>query len=301
MSVEPRRASISAGEIAYIDAGEGPGVLLLHGFPTSSFLWRREIPLLAARMRVIAPDLIGYGQSDQPPEAELSVTGQARHVGELLAHLGLDRVAAVGHGFGGGVAQRLALDGAASALVLIDSIAFDAWPSGATRDLQAVPPAAGEEAAEAEAIVSSWLARAVSKRQLGPAETAAYLEPWRRDPGALRRALAGLDGLGLAGTETALAALDLPALVLWGEEDPFLPAALAERLGEALDGSMVALLPGCGHLVGEDAPETVGSLLYQFLRSRYLGEGHGHPAGGPVPVFLERPPDHVLRSLDPDD
>ena len=301
MNLERRRARVSAGEIAFVDAGEGPGVVLLHGFPTSSFLWRREIPLLAARMRVIAPDLIGYGQSDLPPDADLSVAGQARHVGELLAHLGLGGVAAVGHGFGGGVAQRLALDGAAAALVLIDSIAFDAWPSRSTRDLQAAPPPAGEEAAEAEAVVSAWLAQAVSKRPLAPAETAAYLEPWRRDPAALRRALAGLDGLGLDGTEAALAALDVPALVLWGEEDPFLPVALAERLGEVLDGSTVALLPGCGHLVGEDAPETVGALVYQFLRSRFLGEGHGHSADGPVPVFLERPPDHVLRSIDTDD
>ena len=85
--------------------------------------------------------------------------------------------------------------------------------------------------------------------------------------------------------------------MLWGEEDSFLPVALAERLGDVFDGSMVALLPGCGHLVTEDAPQTVAPLLYEFLRLRYLGESHQHPEGptGPVPVFLHRPTDQDLR------
>src|SRR5439155_242766 len=81
--------------------------------------------------------------------------------------------------------------------------------------------------------------------------------------------------------------------VVWGEEDAFLPVELAERLGEAIGFSMVALLPGCGHFVGEDAWQTVGQLLYEFLRLRYLKDAHGHVEAGPVPVFLERPtPQH---------
>jgi hypothetical protein len=61
---------------------------------------------------------------------------------------------------------------------------------------------------------------------------------------------------------------------------------------------MVALLPGCGHFVGEDAWQTVGPLLYEFLRLRYLKDAHGHVEPGPVPVFLERPPPEQLEAAD---
>src|SRR6266849_2463009 len=126
-----KRASTSGGAIAYRDQGEGPVVVLLHGFPTSSFLWRREIPLLASRMRVIAPDLLGYGESDRPEGVDLAEVAQAAYVRELLDRLGVEEVAVVGHDIGGAIGQLLALDPdgpAVRALVLIDSACFDAWP-----------------------------------------------------------------------------------------------------------------------------------------------------------------------------
>jgi pimeloyl-ACP methyl ester carboxylesterase len=87
------------------------------------------------------------------------------------------------------------------------------------------------------------------------------------------------------------APLDLPAFILWGEDDPFVGVDVAERLQETLPGSTLALLPGCSHFLTEDAPQTVGPLIYEYLRSRYLGEPHAHASDqrGPVPVFLERP------------
>ena len=80
--------------------------------------------------------------------------------------------------------------------------------------------------------------------------------------------------------------------MIWGEEDAFVAAELAERVGDALSDAIVALLPGCGHWVNLDAPSTVGPLIYEFLRTRYLREAHTHADAipGAVPVFLERPP-----------
>src|SRR3989442_5219204 len=135
---------VSGGEIAYVDAGEGPAVLLLHGFPTSSCLWRRDLPLLASRMRVIAPDLLGYGESDKPAGRDLSEVGQAMYVRELMERLGIEDTAVVGHDIGGAIAQLLALDPghlAVRALVLVDSACFDAWPIEGGRRLQAATPA----------------------------------------------------------------------------------------------------------------------------------------------------------------
>ena len=291
---ERRPVRTSFGNISVVEFGAGPAVVLLHGWPTSSYMWRREIPLLAARMRVIAPDLLGYGESDKPYSADLTLAGQAAVVRELLSGLGIEEFAAVGHGFGGGVAQLLALEGGVQALGLVDSVAFGEWPSSGTRKLQAME----RESATpefADTTVRTWLARAACKGGLRDSDVDAYVRPWRADPPALIRAVGGLDGRGLEGIEKDLASLDIPSFAIWGEQDEFLPASIAERLGELLDGSMVALLPGCGHLVTEDAPTTVGPLIYEFLRRSYLGERHAHAEPVAAPVFLHRPTEAELR------
>jgi len=288
--IERRRAALSGGELSYLDGGEGPAVVLLHGFPSSAYLWRRELPLLGSRMRVVAPDLLGYGESEKPPEADLTVRAQAGYVGELLDVLGIGAAAFVGHDLGGGVAQLLALEGRAAAIVLLDTVCFDAWPIEGVKMLQATSPEQ-ETAGFADRVVRLTFDLGMEHEgRLSEDDLRAYLDPWTADPAALFRAARAIDGVGLAGRDADVAALDLPALVLWGEEDPFLPPALAERLGDLLPGATVALLPGCGHFVNEDAPTTVGPLIYEYLRSAYLHETHGHAAEGPVPVFLERPP-----------
>jgi len=291
LPLERRRFRTSAGEIAYVDMGEGKPVLLIHGFPTSSHLWRREAWLLAQRMRVIVPDLLGYGESDKPVGADLSEQAQAGYVSELLSALGMEEVAVVGHEVGGAIGQLLALSGPIEVrtLVLLDSACWDAWPTEVVRRIQAMDP---EEATapSVEELVRDTLAKAMAHQdRLGEEDLAAYLDPWRGDPSALFRAARGLTGKGLAGNEIELGDRDLPTLIIWGEEDPYLPSDLGERLGEAIPGSTVALLPGCSHFVNEDAPQVVGPLVYEYLRVRYLEEHHDH-GGEPVTVFLERPP-----------
>ena len=175
------------------------------------------------------------------------------------------------------------------ALVLLDSVCFGAWPTEAARIARAVGP--GKETAEStEEIVRSTFALGVAHRdRLTEEDVAAHLRPWQRDPAALFRAARGLTGEGVPGGEAELGGLDLLALIVWGEADPFLPSELAERLGEAIPGSTVALLPGCSHFVNEDAPQVVGPLIFEYLRARYLNERHDH-GGEPVTVLLERPP-----------
>jgi pimeloyl-ACP methyl ester carboxylesterase len=289
---ERRRFRTSGGELSYIDAGEGPAVVLLHGFPSSSYLWRREIPMLAGRMRVIAPDLLGYGESDKPPGAPLSLAAHAGYIGELLSGLGVGSAALVGHDIGGGVAQLLATSGLATTLVLVDPVAFGDWPTAGMRTVQATPR--GRETKEmAERIVRLAFEVGMEHRAfLSPAELDIYVAPWIADPPALFRAARAMDGRGLDGVVANLAGHGMPVFVLWGEEDAFNPPSLAERLLEALPGATVALLPGCGHFVTEDAPTTTAPLIYEFLRRNHLGEGRPTaPASeGPVQIFLERPP-----------
>lgn len=290
---DKRVTTVSGGAIAYVDAGDAdlPAVVLLAGGFSSSHLWRRLVPMLSPFMRVLAPDLLGSGDSTATDGADLSLTGHVGAVGELLDGLGVDRFAVAGHGHGGGVAQLLALGGGAEALVLVDSIAFDAWPAPRLRELRRSP-------AELEAsFVDDWMRemfeRGMTKGTLSEADLAEYLRPFAGDAGVgrFRRVLSSFDGVGLVGLEPRLGELEIPALVVWGEEDELLDPALAERLGDALPMAAVALLPGCGHFLLEDAPETVAPLIFQWLRSRYLKIEHRHEhEEGPVKVYLGRRP-----------
>jgi 2-hydroxymuconate-semialdehyde hydrolase len=286
---EVKRTKVLGGELAYLDLGEGPAVLLLHGFPTSSYLWRREAWLLAQRMRVIAPDLLGYGESDKAGDADLSEPAQVGYMLEFLDRLGIRELAVVGHDLGGAIAQMLALDGGVEveALILLDTACFDAWPTEPAQRLRAVPPDR-RTAVVAERAVRQTFAEGVAHHErLADDAVHSYVRPWLANPAALFRAAGAVTGKGLAGREADLADLDMPTLVIWGEEDPYLSADLAERLGEAILGSAVALLPGCSHFVTEDAPQTVGPLIYEYLRSRYLRETHAHAEPGRV---LLQPP-----------
>ena len=284
--VTKRRVRTSGGELAVIDVGEGPALVLLHGFPLSSFLWRRFIPLLAERFRVIAPDLLGAGESDRPEEARLDIRAQAGYVREALQGLGVESYAVVAHGEGGGVAQRLMLEGAdVAALVLIASIAFSEWPVG-------VLPGDG---VDARTVVQRVLAGGTGPgRSLPPEVIETYARAYEGPAGlaAYTRAARALDGLGLSGREAELAAWDLPILILWGEDDPYHPVRLAERLNEAIPASTLALLPGCGHYLPEEAPETIGPLVAEYLRARYLRapHSHGQDKAGVVMLQLERRP-----------
>ena len=291
MTLERRRAAVSAGEIAYVDEGDGPAVVLLHGFPTSADLWRDVAPILSVRARAIAPDLLGYGETANPPDARLDVRAQAGYVRELLERLDVQEFAVVGHDIGGGVAQLLALEGGVRAMVLLDSICFDSWPIEGVKMIQA---ARDEDVDEelAERVVGLTFDLGMGHRErLAEEDLDAYLRPWREDPMALIRAARALDGEGLVGTEDALEALGVRSLIVWGEDDPFQPAELAERLQNALPMSTVALLPGCSHFVTEDAAETVAPLIVDYLGATYLGGhdhgGHDHETpAGPVPVDL---------------
>jgi pimeloyl-ACP methyl ester carboxylesterase len=278
-----RRCRTSGGELAYVDEGAGPAVLLLPGFPSSSYLWRAFVPPLAARHRVIAPDLLGYGDSDKPQDVSLTITAQAGYIRELLEILGVQRFAVAGHDIGGGVAQLLALDAAATALILFDSIAFDVWPIEGVRMLQQT--GTDQETADlVRDVIGLTLDLGMAKEDRRSDEVVeAYAAPFVRDPGAFFRAARAIDGNGLSARVDEIAALDVPVFVVWGEEDPFLPVEVADRLNEILSGSTLALLPGCSHFVTEDASETLVPLVAEWLRVQYLHEPHGHEP--PRPLF----------------
>ncbi len=291
--IEKRSARVPGGEFAFVDAGDrdAPPVVLLSGGLTSGYVWRHLIPLLSPWMRVIAPDLLGSGDSKAAEGADLRIGAHAAHVRRLLEALGIERYAVAGHGHGGGIAQLLALDGDVDALILVDSIAFDAWLAPRMRELRGRLDDVGSNEVE------SWLEAALEggtrQGRLTKDDVDEYLRPFRGPNGVERfvRVARSFDGEGLTGLESRLETLEIPALVLWGEEDTFVDVELAERLGHVLPWSSVAVFPGCGHFLLDDAPERVAPILFHWLRTKYLKVEHRHePDAGPIAVTLGRRP-----------
>jgi pimeloyl-ACP methyl ester carboxylesterase len=241
---------VTAEGLAYLDDGPSDGevVVLLHGWPTSAFLWRRLIPLLRTRFRVLAPETTGADLREQ-----------AEGVLGLLRSLGVERFAAIGHSWGGGVAQLLALaDAGVDALVLIDSIGFDQAPP---TDLDA----------------RTFVERGtVELADLAPEDLTRLAASTEPPPGPL----------DLTAESGSMAGWHFPVFLLWGEDDPYTPVALAERLGDAIPAATLGVVPDSGHFLLEDAFDSVGVLIYEYLRSRYLGAPHGHE--GVVMLQLER-------------
>ncbi|MGZ8602701.1 MAG: alpha/beta fold hydrolase [Actinomycetota bacterium] len=289
----------SAGLVAFLDEGEGPPVLLLHGFPASSWQWREFLPLFAARFRVIAPDLPGAGASAPADDIALDLATLAGAMRELVSSLGIERYAVVAHGTGAGVAQLLAIDGeGVDALVLLDAATLDAWPSSAMLRARDRLSASGATPALVRSLVrGAFEAGAVRRDRLSDEVLDAYADPYATGGGPERfaRVLAGLDGRGLVGREAELGAIEAPALILWGEDDPVYPASIGERLNDAMPSSTLGLLPGCGHFLVEEAADTIGPMISEYLRARYAHAPHGHadPNAGIVMLQLERRPPWV--------
>jgi haloalkane dehalogenase len=261
-----------AGGLAYRQAGnpDQPAVLLVHGYPESSYMWQHTLPALAAAgWRALAPDLPGYGDSE-PGESgtwESHTQALARFVEELE----LGPVVLVTHDWGVMIGLRWACDspGRASALVISDGgfFADRRW-----HDLANVmrTPGEGEQLIGAftrEGFMAAL--RAVSKG-MSDAALAEYWKAFADD----RRRLAQLelyrsgDFEKLIAYDGALAALALPTLIVWGAQDPFAGVAMARRFHRELAGSELAVIEDAGHFVWDDEPEAATGALVEFLRRR---------------------------------
>ncbi|MFF3841398.1 alpha/beta fold hydrolase [Streptomyces sp. NPDC001930] len=258
-------------------SGEGPAVLLVHGFPDSHRLWRHQIPALnAAGFMTVAPTLRGFGTSDRP-EGGPEAYHPAKHVGdmlELLAGLGIDRVHLVGHDWGSGVVQGLAgvvPDRVRSLSLLsvghLGGMRAAGWEQRQLSWYMVLFQLAG--------LAEDWLARddyANLREMLGEHPDAeSVIEPIRT-PGALTAALniyrAGLPPEVLFGAELPLVPLPkLPVMGLWSTGDRFLTEHSMAATGEFVSGSWrYERIEEAGHWLQLDQPEKVNELLLSFLK-----------------------------------
>jgi pimeloyl-ACP methyl ester carboxylesterase len=262
--------------VVHHGSGDGLPVLLLHGVPTSSYLWRDVQRDLEHAHRTFAPDLVGLGSSERPSSGRYDFASQAALLLSLLDSLGLDRVAVVGHDVGGGVAVHLAslAPSRVAALVLVDSpLHADTWPVPAIRALAA--PVLGELQGGLMRLVpdagarylASQLSRGLRASELSARAAAQYAAPLLSADGS-RGLLALIRAADPAAVE---AAFDLvradppPTLVLWAEGDVWFSPAVGRRIAGDVPGASYVEVADAGHFLPEDRPERVAEELAGFL------------------------------------
>ncbi len=267
----------------YVEAGKGPPVLLLHGFPETWYCWRHQIPELSERYRLIVPDLRGYGETEKPADGYDKRT-MANDIIALMQHCGVSKAAIVGHDRGARVATRLAKDhpDAVDRLVVMDNIPtriiFERMNAEIARghwffifnNVPDLPEAliAGREEIWLRFIFSSWC---YNPELFTAEEIATYVRAYSQ-PGALRGAFsdyrAGKQDVAQDEADKE-SLIQCPTLALWGED-----FALGGKMWDFREvWSKMAVhmeyfsIPQCGHLPHEEKPDVVTRELLRFLGS----------------------------------
>jgi haloalkane dehalogenase len=257
--------------LAHREAGtaENGNVLLLHGFPESSRMFGPLLdPIAQAGWRAVAPDLVGFGETEPTGPGSASWRAQVEAVEAFRTAQGLDDVVLVVHDWGGLIGLRWACDhpGAVRALVISDTGFF---ADGEWHDLARTmrTPGAGEElVANLTPDAVAGLLRAVSSGMTDEAlaDYARVVSTPERRAAILELYRSG-DFAALAPYQGRLAALGVPTLLLWGADDPFAPVAGAHRFEHEIPGAELVVVEGSGHFVYDDAPDRCAAEIVTFL------------------------------------
>lgn len=249
--------------------GAGNPLLLVHGYATSSHLWGELVPLLPAGHRVVVVDLLGFGRSDPPGAADLSLHGHARRLVGLMDALGIRVATVVGHQMGGGIAQALATTWPARVerLALLHSIGFDVTATGTFALARALLPLTRLLPGRSWLnVVHREMEGWYSDSYRGRHSVDQYLRPFRHGGHRrLIRQLAVLDPRETDAIAAALPGVRVPAAIVAGSADPVIPPAVAQRLHRALPQSTLDFMDDVRHFSPEEAPERVAHLIEQLL------------------------------------
>jgi haloacetate dehalogenase len=265
----------------YLDAGDGPVVVLLHGFPETSFAWRFQIPVLAQKFRVIAPDLRGYGETEKP-QSGYDKRNMALDTLSLLNKLKVERIALVGHDRGARVATRFAKDhpDRIDRLVVLDNVPTRVVAQNMNAQVtraywfflfHLVPDLpetliSGKEAEWLHHFFADWC---YNPHAISSDAFDTYVKAYKR-PGAVRGAMADYRA-NAEDLKQDLVDADIkiacPTMAVWGEDfyavgGLFDMKAVWEGMATHLRAEPIAQ---CGHLPQEEQPDRVNELLLDFL------------------------------------
>ncbi len=253
--------------IAWGTMGEGEPIVLVHGTPFSSQVWRRIAPWLARYREVYFFDLLGYGESEKRSGQDVSLGVQTLVLAEMLSHWSLTEPEIVAHDFGGATVLRgHYLQGLRyRRLTLIDPVALSPWGSPFVQHVRQYEDAfTGLPAYAHQALLTVYL-QGASFRGLPPEAIEIYSRPWLGAEGqaAFYRQIAQMDMKYTDEIEPHYGALGYSTQILWGEEDRWIPIGTGERLAALLTAGRPLRIPRAGHLVQDDAPEAIIAAVLQ--------------------------------------
>lgn len=251
-------------KIAYTDDGEGDVIVMLHGIPTWSYLYNRVVPYLSPNVRVICPDLIGYGNSDQRDCFDRSIRAQAKMVAALLDALGIEKATVLGHDIGGGAALVFAIDypERLEKLVLTNIVAYHTWPNAGMIEL-------GDPFwVEREPADVVKFARERNFAGYDQPEIDVIFQPYMSKTGmiSLIRNASGLS------TNHTMELVDLHStikartLLLWGAKDEWQEPWIADRLTQEIPDTKLVKVPSAGHWIQFDEPEIFAREIAAFMQ-----------------------------------
>jgi haloalkane dehalogenase len=254
--------------------GSGATALFLHGYPTSSYLWRNVLPAVAAAgCRAVAPDLPGFG--DSPPDLPGTWERQVENVERFRQALGLDELILGVHDWGGLIGLRWACDhpDAVRALVITDTGFF---PDGKWHGMAKTLRTEGEGEQVVENVNREFFGMALG--QISPAVPADALDEYFKAYGDAERRRNQLDLYRSGDFEKLepyrgkLTALGVPAKIVWGAKDEFAPVAGAYRFTKELPGAELVVLDDVGHFLMEDEPDRVAREIATFVGAQVRAE-----------------------------
>ncbi|GAA4201302.1 alpha/beta fold hydrolase [Actinocatenispora rupis] len=262
----------TSGEVRWDSLGpdDGDPVVLLHGTPFSSYVWRNVAAALATRHRVYVWDMPGYGTSAMYDGQDVSLAAQGRIFTDLLRHWRLDTPAVVAHDFGGAVALRAHLLHGARyrRLALVDPVAVAPWGSPFFR-LVAANAAVFEQLPPHlhAALVREYISTA-SSPGLHPTTLDTLAAPWLTPTGqaAFYHQIAQADQRYTDEIQPHYPDIDIPVLLCWGTDDTWIPVARAHTLHSLIPTATLTFLPQAAHLPQEDNPALLTTHLLDWTR-----------------------------------
>jgi pimeloyl-ACP methyl ester carboxylesterase len=258
-----------------VERGEGPPVLLIHGFGTNTFTWRRIAPDLARDHKVIAVDLKGFGRSDKPFDKRYSAADQAELLTQLILERDLRDLTIVGHSYGGGIALLLALEadtrlkGRLSKLILLDTIAYPQsipvffklldTPVVSQLSVRMAPPTLQIQLALRIAYFDN--------SKIGDDEIEAYAKPMKTAAGkhALIHSARQILPDDVDAISARYASITLPTLILWCDHDRVVPVSIGLKLSREMPNARFGIVSECGHMPQEEQPEETMLQIRDFL------------------------------------
>ncbi len=272
-----RWTKVHGHDVAYRQAGSGPVLVMIHGIAGSSGTWVPLMPLLAERFTVIAPDLLGHGESAKP-RGDYSLGAYASGIRDLLGVLGHDRATVVGHSLGGGIAMQFAYQfpQMVERLVLIGSGGLGKEVNPLLRVLSApgteyiLPLVLAPQIHSLVRSVGSAISRFGMRADPFMGEV---WQAWSRltDVRAQRafihtiRAVIDVSGQRVSARDRLYLAHEIPTLIVWGDRDQVIPVEHAHAAHELMPGSRLEIVEGAGHFIPIERPELLDSLLRDFM------------------------------------